>query len=119
MTRDTSIQAYNMIKDNGMLSRRRFQVYDVLFKHGPLTQNEAFKYISKNDNVTQQSIGPRFAELQRAGAIQEVGKTLCSITGNLCIKWDVTKKLPTKIEKRAKQPCPHCNGTGKIEVADS
>ena len=115
MIRDTSIQAYNTIKENGLLSRRRFQVYDTLYKFGPLTQNEAFKEIAKKDTVTQQSIGPRFAELLRAGAIQEVGKTLCSITGNLCIKWDVTKKIPVKVEKKAKRPCPHCDGTGKID----
>lgn len=110
--RQTSIEAFHEIKANGLLSERRFQVYECLFESGPLTQNECHQLISSDNMITKQSIGPRFAELERVGVITEVGKRVCSVTGKNCIIWDVTKKLPLKLDKPKKVKCPTCNGKG-------
>lgn len=40
MARDTSREAYNKIKEMGLLSQRRWEVYDILYSHGPMTGGE-------------------------------------------------------------------------------
>lgn len=102
MTRRTSIAIYREIEDNGLLSARRWQIYQILFKHGPLTANEAFQYLAREighgfrfDSNTR----ARFTELRECGAAYEVGEKVCSVTGVNTILWDVTDKLPRKVEK--------------------
>ena len=98
MTRQTSIDTYIKVQESGLLSRRRFQVYDVLFHNGPLSQTETHAHIK--DAATLHSVGPRFAELKKMGVIIEVGTRRCSITGENVYVWDVTDKLPVKFERK-------------------
>lgn len=117
MIRDTSIEAYKKIRENGLLSKRRFEVYDILFNNGPLTGSEVaikFKKTYGHFAPSNTNIVTRLGELRDTGAVREVNKTMCSVTGMTVILWDVTSKLPIKLEKTKKQNCPHCNGTGKI-----
>lgn len=114
MIRDTSIQTYREITENGLLSKRRFDVYDVLFHHGPLTQTEVHAIVAKNTKISIRSITPRFSELERMGVIREVDRKICSVTGRQCIRWDVTSKLPIKFDKPIEHTCPTCHGKGKI-----
>ena len=116
MVRDTSIEAYNKIKENGLLSKRRWQVYDVVYNHGPMTSGEAFKILnngSATKSLTQSRA--RFTELREMGVFVELGERTCSVTGHAAILWDVTSKLPIKFEKPLRQKCPHCDGKGYIE----
>lgn len=102
MFRQTSKAAYDAIKAQGLLSERRFEVYDVLYHHGPLTQVEVWKKIAAtNPNVQQHSVTPRFAEMVRLGVIREVTDTdgrflkrKCTVTDRTCMTWDVTSSLP-------------------------
>jgi len=102
MVRDTSIEVYHQVEAEGLLSKRRFQVYECLFKHGPMTQNETFIKINLTANnvgrkeLAQDSIKPRFAELKELGVIRETGKRPCKITNRKVYEWDVTSKLPNK-----------------------
>lgn len=122
MTRQTSIQAYNMIKENGLLSRRRWEVYDVLFRHGPLTANEVFV------KLQEENIGPynaasnsaaRFSELRNSCVIYEVRERQCAVTGMNVIEWDVTDRLPLKLEKTKKIKCKSCDGKGYHSYAQA
>jgi chaperonin cofactor prefoldin len=61
-----------------------------------MTQMEVSKKIPF---VTERSITPRFAELKKQGVVKEVGQRPCRITGRITYIWDVTSKLPEKIEK--------------------
>jgi hypothetical protein len=101
-TRDTSIEAYHAIRDNGLLSKRRFQVYDELYHNGPLTANEVVrKYQRTNPNIKDASINGRFSELERIGVIRDTGEVrVDEISGHNCILWDVTSNLPVKPEKK-------------------
>jgi hypothetical protein len=100
MPRQTSLEAFNSIKNNGLLSERRMQVYESLFHNGPMSATEIwFKYF-KNLNVTQNSITPRLSELKRTGVVTEIGIQQCNVTGMNVILWDVTNKLPIKLEKK-------------------
>jgi len=119
MTRDTSLEAYKKIKENGMLGKRKMEIYDVVFRHGPLTANEAFNILKleKYRNLNFDSnTNSRFTELRDCGCLQEVGKKKCKITGNTVILWDVTKSLPVKMEKPKRQTCCACKGRGYVET---
>ena len=97
MPRDTSIEAYQRITENGLLSFRRMQVYEYLFQHGPCTarqitlalrESEAFK----GKDVTDSGFHGRLSELRDRGVVSEVGRT--EGENGVVILWDVTSKLP-------------------------
>lgn len=94
MIRQTSIQAYTNIKQNGLLSKRRFEVYAWLFEHGPATAGRVSQGIHGNRNNT----ATRLTELRNMGVVQEVGEAT-EITGETVIQWDVTALLPTKFKR--------------------
>lgn len=98
MTRQTSIEAYNEIKDEGLLRRLQFQVYDALYSNGPMTQGELTAHAFPGTDKTVTT--PRFAELAKLGVIAVVGKRPCRISGRNCMVWDVTTALPEKPEKK-------------------
>lgn len=99
-TRQTSIDCYNQIRAEGLLSKRRLEVYEYLFNHGPMTMGELFSKIPQSKNVSQASITPRFAELRDFGVIYEKCVRECKVTGRTVIEWDLTNKLPQKKIKK-------------------
>lgn len=111
MTRQTSIDAYNEIKEKGLLSKRRFQVYKVLHDFGPLTIREVGE---KLPLIHESSLSPRFAELEKSGAIITKKKRPCTITGHTVHVWELTGNIPVKSIKPKKQKCPHCKGRGYL-----
>lgn len=96
--RSTSIRAYREIRDNGLLSKRRFEVYDHLFHHGPSTARETSKILSKRFGTSEDSYNSRFIELERQGVIKPVGEVENPHSGMKVTQWDVTANLPTKFE---------------------
>jgi hypothetical protein len=100
MTRQTSIEVYREIKENGLLSKRRQEVFEVLFKHGPMTSGEAFYIMNvyKPDGALTQSRA-RFTELRNLGVIKENGTKKCNVTGKCAIVWEVTNNVPKNVPK--------------------
>jgi hypothetical protein len=84
MTRRTSIDAFHRIESEGLLSKRRFEVYSALFLHGPATIAEVCARVATP--ASERSFSPRFAELRDMGVVYEVGERVCSITGNNVIE---------------------------------
>lgn len=114
--RDTSIEAYNRIKDEGLLSERRLQVYEILFENGPLTGNQLIKIAQKQyPMLNTGAFNTRLSELRNAGVVKELREIICPVTGYNVILWDVTSRLPIKVEKAIKHKCPTCNGSGYIK----
>jgi len=92
MTRNTSIDAYNKIKADGLLSALQMSIYAKLFESGPMTQGEIWlKYFQ---HMQRHSVAPRFAELKAMGVLTEVGEKPCPVSGINAILWDVTDQLP-------------------------
>lgn len=118
MTRQTSIEAYTTIRDSGLLSQRRWEIYDIVFRFGPMTANEAFAKLYKDNlgphNAASNSAA-RFSELRDRGVIYEVQTRICKITGMTVIEWDVTDRLPLKLDKPKRHTCQNCKGKGYIE----
>ena len=99
--RQTSIDCYNEIKQEGLLSTMRFKVYEAILKNSPCTSAEVLStMLSKNSAIT--SSRARFTELRELGVIYEVQNRKCNITGRTSIEWDLTDKLPINIKKSIK-----------------
>ena len=109
-TRQTSIDCYNKIKEEGLLSNMRFKVYEAILRKAPCTSGEAFATMTTKENQISQSRA-RFTELRELGVIYEKGEKKCSITGRNVIEWDLTDRLPINI----KSP----NKTKKQKVDDA
>lgn len=116
-TRQTSIDTYHRIEREGLLSERRWQVYDILFHNGPLTSSELFEIFKekyKSPFRYNANVHSRLNELAKRGVAEEVGDKCCSVSGNRVILWDVTNRLPMKWEKPKKIKCKNCDGKGYI-----
>jgi len=111
MIRETSIEAYKNLVLSGLLSERRREVYQTVYKFGPMTSGEAFSYINRNrpiGNLTQSRA--RFTELREMGLLKEMGTRICSVSGMTTILWDVTSRVsPITIPKNKKPEEPERN----------
>jgi len=95
--RRTSISAYREIEANGLLSKRRMEVYSWLFKNGPASAADAYRELVKGQSINPSSYLSRFSELRDLGVVYELEKKKVDpVTGMEVIVWDVTDRLPTK-----------------------
>ena len=93
--RQTSTEAYHAIRDQGLLSQRRFEVYETLVMYGPATAGEMVAAArARGIEALRHSLIPRLAELKTLGVIKEVGERPCKRSGHNCVVWDVTPNLP-------------------------
>lgn len=112
MVRETSLEAYNYIKESGILSKRRMEVYEYLFHNGPATAQQVYRALSNMANPS--SYLGRLCELRRMGAVQELDKVICKYTGRNVILWDVTKDKPVvppkekSLKKRYQELLQYC-----------
>jgi hypothetical protein len=98
--RQTSIDCFNKIKEEGLLSKRRLEVYEALLSTAPCTSSEAI--INAKTTFGVFGVSSRFTELRDLGVIYEKGEKKCSITGRNVIEWDLTDRLPVKIKRTNK-----------------
>lgn len=94
MVRDTSIEVYHQIHDEGLLSNRRLQVWDCIFEHGPMTASQVFQKLNIKTNQSG-----RLTELAEMGVIRETHKGSCPVTGREVYFWKTTNVLPVKPKK--------------------
>ena len=99
-TRQTSIDCYNEIRANGLLSKRRFEVYEALLSSAPCTSSEAIRNAKTTFGVF--GVSSRFTELRDLGVIYEVRTRECTVTGRNVIEWDLTDRLPLNVKKSNK-----------------
>lgn len=113
MTKRTSVETYRKVTESGLLSRLRTLVYKVIYEHGPITQGECWKLFFEGRGVlAQNSVTPRFAELEARGVIANVGSRPCKTTGHESFVYVTTDDLPVEPKKSKKIKCPHCKGKG-------
>lgn len=97
----TSKIAYDQIKKDGLLPKKRFECYEVLFFNGNLTSAEVFKILNKDKpNAAITSSRSRFTELRDMGCIAEFGTKICTVTGKEAIAWEVTPNIPNELPKK-------------------
>ncbi len=98
--RQTSIDCYRQIKSEGLLSKRRLEVYEALYISAPCTSSEAIRNAKTTFGVF--GVSSRFTELRDLGVIYEKGIKKCSVTARNVIEWDLTDKLPVKFKNNNK-----------------
>ena len=110
-TRQTSIDCYNEIKADGLLSKMRFHVYESIFLYPKQTAGELSEVLNSiGIKIRHGSVNGRLTELRDLGVIYEKDVRPCKVTGRNVIEWDLTDRLPVNI----KNP----NKTKKQTVAD-
>jgi hypothetical protein len=124
MSQLQSISAYNIIKQNGLLSKLRFRVYDIIYQFGPITIKDVHAKLKAGGPIEINSTSPRFIELVRLGVIEESGVTQCPITGHNVALYSVTGRLPiklpaSKLKARAvRELIDHVRYISRFEVVD-
>ena len=99
MIRNTSVLAYNQIKEEGLLSKMRFYVYDLIFQHGPVNISQLIKISEGGGSgiINTGSISGRISELVDRGVIEEDYTGKCPLTGRQTIFWRITNSLPIEL----------------------
>jgi hypothetical protein len=95
MTRQTSIDCYNQIKANGLLSKLRLRALNAMLYSSPCTAGELQSHIDRNQIQVKHS-WKLLSQLRDLGVIYEKGIRKCNVTGKNVIEWDLTDKLPLK-----------------------
>jgi len=90
--RQTSINCYNEIKRDGLLSKRRLETFVAIMKIAPCTASEVQHSINYHNGG--RDCMKRISELRDRGVVYEVRTRKCRITGKNVIEWDLTDKLP-------------------------
>lgn len=93
--RQTSIDCYNQIKAEGLLSKLRLKVYNWLYENGPATASEITTGLA-DGSQNHGCFTTRLSELRNQGVVKECGLVISKTTGRKVIEWDVTDQLPVK-----------------------
>ena len=93
MTRQTSIDCYNQIKAEGLLGRSSMEVYEGVYKYGPVTAGELAQELT---GIPRNDISSRLTQLRKKGVVSEVQCRNCKVSGRNVIEWEVTDRLPVK-----------------------
>jgi predicted transcriptional regulator len=94
----TTIEAYNKVKESGLLSCLRLKVYKILLENGQLTANEMRMFASSD--VNSGVFSTRLSELERMGVVRTIGTRKCKTSGHNALVWEVTGDLPIKFERK-------------------
>jgi hypothetical protein len=94
-TRQTSIDCYNKIKSEGLLSKLRLATYGALINSAPCTAGELQEYIEKNQIKVKHS-WKLLSQLRDLGVVYETKERQCKVSGRTVIEWDLTNNLPNK-----------------------
>jgi hypothetical protein len=91
--RQTSINCYNQIKAEGLLSKLRLRTLNAMLYSAPCTAQELQDYIDKN-KIQVKHAWKSLSQLRDLGVVYEKTERNCKITGRVVIEWDITDKLP-------------------------
>jgi hypothetical protein len=97
-TRQTSIDCYNQIKAQGLLSKLRLATHYAMVYSAPCTAGELQSYIDKN-GIKVKHAWKLLSQLRNLGVVYEKSERKCNVTGRVVIEWDLTDKLPIKPAK--------------------
>lgn len=99
MIQHTSIDAYHKIEADGLLSRRRWEVYDYIFKLQPCSIGDILAGLARQGQNTGTYSG-RISELLALGVIEPWGEKVDHRTGHSVILWHTTGNLPGALPKK-------------------
>jgi hypothetical protein len=104
MLREASLAAYRELEASGGLGRLELLVTKDIAENGPTTQAETTLRLRNRGGqrpVYVESYQQRFSGLEDKQVIAVVGERVCRVLGKMATEWDLTGKMPIKVEKRA------------------
>lgn len=115
MVRETSIDCYSEIIEEGLVGDMQKIVYDKLLEKDDLTDQEiARELVFKDPN----KVRPRRKELLDLRLILDNGIRRCSVTQRKAHSWVINPKpnivLIRRLKNIIKRKCKHCGGQGYI-----
>lgn len=98
MTRLTSREAYRRIEQEGLLTKSRLEIYQIVYHNGPMTAMQIFTHL---EGVLRSpgDVRSRCSELRELNVLKEVAIVVCPINGSTVIQWDVTDGLPIDLPR--------------------
>ena len=93
--RQTSIDCFNQIKAEGLLSKLRLRTLNAMLYSAPCTAGELQSYIDKN-GIKVKHAWKLLSQLRDLGVVYEKTERKCNVTGRVVIEWDLTDRLPIK-----------------------
>jgi hypothetical protein len=103
MVKTTSIETYHSIKDSGVLSEKRMNVFDIFYENpNGLTGSEVSEIYKGKfpSSKHSETIRNRITELCQMGVILEMGVSECPYTKRKVMKWCCVDRLPIPLEKK-------------------
>lgn len=100
--RQRSAEAYRQIRESGLVEKRKKEVFDLIWNHGPMTGAEVARRIKAKRNVWSQSesIRNRISDLRDMGLLIDVGGERDPDTGKMNTLWDWSGEMPEKPEEK-------------------
>jgi len=96
----TSAEVYEQIKLEGLLSKKRQEVYEILHLYGPMTGAQvAERMFMGGRKPASETVRNRITELRDRGCVEEVKEGPCPVTGRTVIWWATTDRLPVEPSK--------------------
>jgi hypothetical protein len=104
MIQRTSIDTYHAIRDSGVLSEKRMNVFDIFYENpNGLTGSEVSEIYKDKfpSSKHSETIRNRITELFQMGVLVEVGVVECQFSKRSVMKWCCVDKMPIPLEKKA------------------
>lgn len=101
----TSSLAYKRICEEGLLSKRKLEVYDLLARYGPLTGRELFEHAKREYKSAslRDTFQQRLSELEERGVAEKIGERICKSSGQKAKLWAWRDGLPKEPKEKSKQ----------------
>lgn len=101
MAEETSIKAFNEVRQNGVLTNLRLRVYEVVCSFGPLTATEMYTHLYSGKIINSGVFSTRLSELEAMKMIQSSDTRICTITQKTAKVWKATgNTIPVPIKKK-------------------
>jgi len=118
--KETSIQAYLESLKNGLITKRRYQVAQLIGQMQPVSANNLVRHTRElGFQGNQTGLNARFSELEKQDVIEKCGEVVDSVSKKRNGIYRLTLREPVKLKKPKKIKCVHCNGKGFIEQGAS
>ena len=95
------VKLLDTIKHERLLSKRRYQVYQILSDQGPMTGSQCSDEwkLNRDHLANSETVRNRITELIKMGAVEKVGEHTDLETGKSVSVFDVTDSLPMPYKK--------------------
>ena len=114
---NTSKKTYTKVMESGLLSKRRKEVYKILYDHGALTGSEVSKIWRKENNYrgTSETVRNRITELMKMEVVKVVGLRLDPYSKQEVSVFSTNNKLPKKLPKKESKSAKKAKVLSRLE----